>query len=74
LGKKESNLGKKNKKQKGKSWKKKKKKTKKSKKKEEGTMDYCYNPRSIGCGWTVNHPHPLAYYLIKSIKIILKNK
>jgi hypothetical protein len=37
-------------------------------------MDYCYNPRSIGCGWTVNHPHPLAYYLIKSIKIILKNK
>ena len=40
-----------------------KKKTKK-KKKEECTVDYYCNPQCIGCGWTVNSSHPLAYYLI----------
>jgi hypothetical protein len=49
-----------------KKWKKKmKKKTKKKKEEEEEcTMDYYCNLQCIGCGWTVNSPHPLAYYLI----------
>ena len=59
---------------------------KKVKKKEECTVDYYCNPQCIGCGWTVNSSHPLAYYLtvipnqlnnkkIKLTKIILeKNK
>jgi len=41
-----------------------KKRWKKTKKKEECTVDYYCNPQSIGCGWIVNSPHPLAYYLI----------
>jgi hypothetical protein len=27
-------------------------------------VDYYCNPQCIGCGWIVNSPHPLAYYLI----------
>jgi hypothetical protein len=42
----------------------KKKDEKKRKKKEECTVDYYCNPQCIGCGWIVNSPHPLAYYLI----------
>jgi hypothetical protein len=38
------------------------KKWKKNKKREECTVD-C-NPQCIECGWTMNHPHPLAYYLM----------
>jgi hypothetical protein len=48
-------------------------------------VDYYYNSQCIGCGWTVNSPHPLAYYLIvipnqlnikkiKLIKTILEKK
>jgi hypothetical protein len=37
---------------------------KNEKKKEECTVDYYCNPQCIGCGWIVNSPHPLAYYLI----------
>jgi hypothetical protein len=63
-----------------------KKNKKVKKKKKECTMDYYCNPQCIGCGWTVNSLHPLAYYLIvipnqfnikkiKLTKIILeKNK
>jgi hypothetical protein len=49
---------------------------KKSEKKDE-------KKNALWCGWTVNSPHPLAYYLIlnqlnikkiKSTNIILKNK
>jgi hypothetical protein len=41
-----------------------KKKKWKKKKKEECPVDYCCNPQCIGCGWTVNSPHPLGYCLI----------
>jgi hypothetical protein len=27
-------------------------------------VDYYCNSQCIGCGWIVNSPHPLAYYLI----------
>jgi hypothetical protein len=46
-------------------------------------VDYYCNPQCIGCGWTMNSLHPLAFYLIlnqlnikkiKSTNIILKNK
>jgi hypothetical protein len=48
--------------------KKKKKRGKKSaKKREEWTVDYCCNPQCIKCGWTVNSPYHLAYYLIESL-------
>ena len=52
-------------------------------KKKKCTVDYYCNPQCIGCGWTVNSSHPLAFYLIlnqlnikkiKSTNIILKNK
>jgi hypothetical protein len=41
-----------------------KKNEKVKKKKEECTVDYYCNPQCIGCGWTMNSPHPLAFYLI----------
>ena len=71
---------------KGEIWKKKMKKNEKvKKKKEECTVDYYCNPQCIGCVWTVNSSHPLAYYLIvipnqlnikkiKLTKIILEKK
>jgi len=63
-----------------------KKNEKVKKKKVKCTVDYYCNPQCTGCGWTVNSPHLLAYYLIiipnqlnikkiKLTKIILeKNK
>ena len=68
LEKKKSNFGKKKEKR--------GKLEKKSEKKDE-------KKNALWCGWTVNSPHPLAYYLIlnqlnikkiKSTNIILKNK
>jgi len=43
---------------------KKNKKVKKKRRRDECTDDYYCNPQCIGCGWTMNSPHSLAYYLI----------
>jgi hypothetical protein len=60
-------------------------KVKKKKKKKECTVGYYCNPQCNECGWIMNSPHSLAYYLIvipnqlnikkiKLTKIILEKK